>query len=158
MNDRGAGTMIARFVISILMRVAAGVMSFAVMAYGIYSFISVDLKRDAQLSFLFCLLPTLSFPVFLLSFRWLRASTWTHWLIAAAYLTVYSLLDWRTCAEMGYCDGMLNNVMRTLTTRPVEMCIGVAALSLVSLPLRGRPRLTKRADRDRLGQDAIRRA
>src|SRR5271157_4298257 len=99
-----------RLVASGICRAAAGILSFAVSGYGLYSFASADLRRDTGVMILFCLLPALSFPVFLLSFRWFRWSAALHWLTAAGYLAIYSMLDWRTCAELGYCTGVLQTV------------------------------------------------
>jgi len=121
-----------------LMRAVACVLSFATTLYGIYSLVAADLRQDTALVLPFCLLPTLSFPVFLLSLRRLRVSAGMHWLIAAAYLVVYSLLDWRTCAELSYCDGVLNNVLRTLSAWPLEACIAVAVFTQAVLLMRGK--------------------
>ena len=129
-----------RAAIVFLLRASAGILSFAVTSYGVYSFIAADLRQDTTLVFLFCLLPALSFPVFLLSTRWSRGSNAAHWFIAAAYLAVYSRLDWRTCAEAGYCDGPANVILRTLRTWPVESAIAVAVLNIAALLLRRKPR------------------
>jgi hypothetical protein len=126
-----------RSVTIFMMRAVACVLSVAVGLYGIYSFIAADLRQDTGLVLLFCLLPALTFPIFLLSFRRPRIATAALWLIAAAYLVVYSLLDWRTCAELNYCDGILNNVFRTLSAGPLEACIAVAVFSQAALFMRG---------------------
>jgi hypothetical protein len=83
--------------------------------------------------FLFCVLPALSFPVFLLSFKSLRWSVAMHWILAAGYLAVYSILDWRTCSELGYCQGVMRTVLQTLTARPVEGVFAVAVFNLAAL-------------------------
>ena len=128
-----------------LLRASAGLLSFAVTAYGVYSFIAADLRQDTALVSLFCLLPALSFPVFLFSMRLPRISNAAQWVIAAAYLAVYSQLDWRTCAEAGYCDGVAGVVLRTLSTWPVEASIAVALLNVAALLLRGKQRPAPRA-------------
>jgi hypothetical protein len=133
-----------RAIIAFLLRASAGVLSFAVTAYGVYSFMAADLRQDTALTFLFCLFPALSFPVFLSSMRWPQVSNLAHWVIAAAYLAVYSRLDWRTCAEAGYCDGVAGVVLRTLRTWPVEVSIAVALLNLAALLLRGKHRSEQR--------------
>jgi hypothetical protein len=113
--------------------VAAG--SFLVTAYGVYSYLGADFGRDTLAMGLFCALPMLSFPVFLLSFKSLRWSVRTHWILAAGYLAVYSVLDWRACSESGYCHGPMQTVLQTLTTRPVEAVFAVAVFNLTALGL-----------------------
>jgi len=56
-------------------------------------------------------LADLEFPITLLSFRWLRWSVALQWALALGYLAVYSRLDWRTCAEAGYCQGAIAIVL-----------------------------------------------
>jgi hypothetical protein len=114
--------------------------SLLVSAYGVYLFEGADFGRDRLEMSLYCGLPFLSFPVFLLSFWSLRWSVAMHWIIAAGYLAVYSTLDWRTCAEMGYCHGIMQTVLRTFTTRPVGGVFAVAVLNLAALWLRNKAR------------------
>jgi hypothetical protein len=118
--------------------VAAG--SLLVTAYGVYSYSGADFGRDTLAMGLFCVLPMLSFPVFLLSFKSLRWSVTTHWILAAGYLAVYSALDWRACSEFWYCHGLLSTVLQTLTTRPVEASFAVAAFNLSALIMRRKAR------------------
>jgi hypothetical protein len=133
-----------RTAIVFLLRASAGVLSLAVTAYGVYSFTAADLLQDTALIFFFCFLPALSFPVFVLSMRWPKISNAAQWVIAAAYLAVYSQLDWRTCAEAGYCDGVARNILLTLRTRPVEASIAVAALTIAALLMREKLRSAPR--------------
>jgi hypothetical protein len=136
-----------RTVISVLCRSIAAVGSLLVSAYGAYCFDGADFRRDALAMSLFCILPALSFPVFLFSFWSLRWSVATHWILAAGYLAVYSLLDWRTCSELGTCHSLLQVVLLTLTAGPVEAPFAVAAFNLAALLLRSkkRPALDDRA-------------
>jgi|SRR5271166_5553276 len=129
-----------RSVILLICRLIAGAGSLLVSAYGVRSFLAADLRQDTVWMSLFCILPALSFPVFLLSFRSLRWSVALYWMLAVGYLAVYSLLDWRTCAELGYCQGVLHTVLVTLNARPVQAAFGVAVFSLAALLLRGERR------------------
>jgi hypothetical protein len=125
-----------RFAISSLCRLAVAPGSLLVSAYGVYLFEGADFRRDTLEMGLYCGLPFLSFPVFLLSFWSLRWSVAMHWILAAGYLAVYSALDWRTCAEMGYCHGVMQTVLQTLATRPVGGVFAVAVLNLAALAFR----------------------
>lgn len=118
-----------------LFRVIAGTASALMTAYGVYLFDGAYFSRDMLVMILFCALPAMSFPVFLLSFRWLRWSVAMHWILAIGYLGVYSMLDWRTCAEREDCQGVISVVLQTLTARPVESAFAIAAFNLVMLLL-----------------------
>jgi hypothetical protein len=131
--------------VAFVFRTVTGLLSFAVSSYGVHSFGWADLRQDTAVIFLFCLLPALSLPVFLLHFRWFGWSVSLHWILAAGYLTVYSLLDWRTCSELGYCQGVLPTVLEMLTTRPVQAAFAVAVFNLAALLLSGRRRPTSAA-------------
>jgi hypothetical protein len=111
--------------------VAAG--SLLLTAYGAYCSTGADFARDALEMGLFCALPLLSFPVFLFSFKSLRWSVAMHWISAAGYLAVYSALDWRTCADAGYCQGVTHTVLQTMAAGPVEAAFAVAAFHLAAL-------------------------
>jgi hypothetical protein len=133
--------MTVRAVLSGLCRTIAGMGSFLVSAYGAYICNEAHFRQDTVEMGLFCILPALFFPVFLASFRWLRWSVALHWILAAVYLIDYSMLDWRTCSELGYCRGALATVMLTFTARPVEGAFAVAAFGLAALLLQGTGRL-----------------
>jgi len=134
-----------RSLTAFMFRALTGFLSLAVSAYGVRSFGWVDLRQDTAVTILFCLLPALSFPVFLLHFRWFRWSVSLHWILAAGYLTVYSLLDWRTCSELGYCQGVLPTVLEMLTARPVQAAFAVAVFNLAALLLNGARRSASEA-------------
>jgi hypothetical protein len=89
---------------------------------------------------LYCAFPLLSFPVFLLSFKSLRWSVAAHWILAGGYLAVYSVLDWRTCSDAGYCRGVMQTVLQTLIARPVEAVFAVAAFNSAALIIRRKVR------------------
>ena len=79
----------------------ACVLSAGVTLYGIGRCFGVDLRQDTLLSALYCALPVLCFPVFLLVRpRHLAAIVLS--LMALTYLGAYSALNWRTCSELGY--------------------------------------------------------
>jgi hypothetical protein len=139
----GADRMTLRAVLSGLCRAIAGIGSLLVSAYGAYMFNAADFRQDAVVMGLFCILPALFFPVFLVSFRSLRWSVALHWILAVGYLVDYSMLDWRTCSELGYCSGALGTVLVTLTARPVQGAFAVAASGLAGLLLRDMRRHTR---------------
>lgn len=125
--------------LSICQRVAR-LLSFAVSLYGLLSLALTSFRPGAVLISLFYILPVLSFPVTLLSFRWLRWSVACQWVLAMGYLTVYSMLNWRTCAELGYCQGVAATVLETLTTAWVQVLFAVAVFNLALLWLKNRLR------------------
>jgi hypothetical protein len=125
----------ARSVLSLLCRLVTAAGSLLVSAYGAYSYLGADFARDMLAMSLYCALPLLSFPAFLLSFKSLRWSVTLHWILAAAYLAVYSVLDWRTCSDSGYCVSVMQTLLLTFTARPVEAVFGVAVCNLAALIL-----------------------
>ncbi len=114
-----------------------GISSAVVTLYGMYSVYAVDFRQDRVLTILFCLLPFLSFPVFMLV-RPAGRSIALQSLIAPAYLAVYSMLNWRTCAELGYCGSVISTVMETLRTPQVLACFAAALFSLAALLVDGK--------------------
>jgi hypothetical protein len=123
----------ARLVLSWLFRSIVAVGSGLVSAYGAYCYLGADFARDTLEMGMFCVLPLLSFPAFLYSFKSLRASVAGHWILAAAYLAIYSALDWRTCSDAGYCQSIAQTVWKTATARPVEAPFAVAVVHLMAL-------------------------
>ena len=53
-------------------------------------------------------------------------------LLAYAFWAVYSVLNWRTCAELGYCGSVVSTVLLTLKTRMVLAFFAVAAISFIA--------------------------
>ena len=84
----GVESMKARFAVSLLCRCVAGAGSLLVSAYGAYAYAGADFQRDTLEMVLFCVLPALSFPVFLISLKSLRWSVTVHWILAAGYLAI----------------------------------------------------------------------
>lgn len=103
----------------------AGLLSAIVTLSGLYSIYGLDFRRDTVLSVLYCLVPILCFPVFILVRR-TRWSAAIAGVLAVAYLAVYSMLNWRTCAQLGYCGSVASTVMETLKTRTASCYFGVA--------------------------------
>jgi hypothetical protein len=110
----------------------AGILSVGVSLYGVWSALSVDLKQDTVLTCVYCGLPILCFPVFLLLRPPHRAAVVLS-LMALTYLGAYSALNWRTCSEMSYCQSIPDTVMQTLSTNVVLAFFAVVILSLVAL-------------------------
>jgi len=129
-----------RTMLSWLCRALAGVGSLIVSAYGVFSFSRADYMWGMVEASLFGILPLLSFPVFAISFWWLRWSVGVHWLLAAAYLAVFSTLAWRTCSDAGYCQSVMDTVLKATTARPVEVTFGVAVAHLAALLFRQKER------------------
>ncbi|WP_348261096.1 hypothetical protein P8935_14940 [Telmatobacter sp. DSM 110680] len=109
----------------------AGILSAGVSLYGLYATIRIDLRQDTALSFLYCALPVLCFPVFLLV-RPASRSAFVLSLMALSYLGAYSALNWRTCSELGYCEGVTATVMQTLSTNVVLAFFAVVILMLIA--------------------------
>ena len=110
----------------------AGLLSAAVTLYGVYSAIAVDFQLDASLITLYCLLPFLCFPIFMLVRPPSRSQTLLA-VLALGYLAIYSMLNWRTCAELGYCGTVASTIIETLKTRTVLAYLAVVVLSFFAL-------------------------
>jgi hypothetical protein len=104
----------------------AGILSAGVTLYGVYSANVIDFRQDTILTGLYCLLPFLSFPAFLLV-RPAQRSAAMLAVLAVGYVGVFSALNWRTCAELGYCGSVASTVLETLKTRTVLAYFCVAA-------------------------------
>src|SRR6266568_2715175 len=109
-----------------------GIASAAVTLYGVYSALRVDFRQSPVLIGLYCLLPLLCFPSFLL-IRPAERSVALLAIFAFGHLVVYSALSWRTCAELGYCGSILTTVVEILKTRTVLMFFGAAILRIMAL-------------------------
>jgi hypothetical protein len=109
----------------------AGILSVGVTLYGLYTAFRIDLRQDTALSLLYCALPVLCFPVFLLV-RPPSRSAFVLSLMALTYLGAYSALNWRTCSELGYCEAVTATVMQTLSTNIVLAFFAVVILTLVA--------------------------
>jgi hypothetical protein len=115
----------------VVILVLAGILSAGVTVTGIWSALGLDFAQDTVLSIVYCAMPMLCFPVFLLM-RSRSQSGILLSLMALTYLGAYSTLNWRTCSELGYCMSMLGTVMETLSTNVVLAFFGVVILTLMS--------------------------
>ena len=123
--------MTIRGIIWTILLALAGILSAGVTLFGIGRSFGVDLRQDTLLSCLYCGLPVLCFPVFLLV-RPPRRSAVLLSLMALTYLGAYSALNWRTCSELGYCDSIFATVMQTISINQVLAFFGVVILSLTA--------------------------
>ena len=110
----------------------AAIISIGVSIQGVWSIFSVDLKQDTVLSCVYCVLPVLCFPVLLLVRPQGRSAIILS-LMAITYLGAYSVLNWRTCSELGYCESVMATVMQTLSTNTVLGFFAVVILSLIAM-------------------------
>jgi hypothetical protein len=124
--------MTVRGIIWVVLLALAGIVSAGVTVRGVWSAMSIDLNQDTLLSLVYCVLPILCFPVFLL-IRPPRRSAILLSLMALTYLGAYSALNWRTCSELGYCESLPAIVMQTLSTNMVLGFFAVVILSLTAL-------------------------
>jgi hypothetical protein len=109
----------------------AGLLSFAVLGHGLYWAWSIDIRFNPALSILFCALPILSFPVFLIGLLFRRIAVLQP-ILAFAFFAVYSALNWRTCSALGYCGSIGSVVWMTLTTRTVLTFFGAAICTVAA--------------------------
>ena len=109
----------------------AGILSAGVTFFGIGAAIGIDLRQDTLLSFLYCALPVLCCPVFVLVRPPRRAAVLLS-LMALTYLGAYSTLNWRTCSELGYCQSLTATIFQTLSTNMVLAFFTVVILSLLA--------------------------
>ncbi len=114
---------------AVLLAIAA-IVSAGVSVHGVWSALSIDLKQDTVLSFVYCGLQILCFPA-LIRLRPPHRAAVVLSLMALTYLGAYSALNWRTCSELGYCQGALDTVMQTLSTNTVLAYFAVVILSLI---------------------------
>jgi hypothetical protein len=121
--------MTIRGIIWTILLALAGIFSAGVTLFGIGRSFGVDLRQDTLLSCLYCGLPILCFPVFLLVRPPRRAAVLLS-LMALTYLGAYSALNWRTCSELGYCDSLIATVFQTLSTNMVLAFFAVVILCL----------------------------
>jgi hypothetical protein len=108
----------------------AGFLSFAVLDRGLFWALRIDVRVNPVLSILFCALPILSFPVFLVGFLFRKAAV-IQPILAVAFIAVYAVLNWRTCSAPGYCSSVSSVVLMTLTT-PVSMAFFAVAITSVA--------------------------
>ena len=124
--------MTIRGIIWTVLLALAGLLSAGVSIHGVWSAMSIDLRQDMALSLVYCAMPVLCFPVFLLV-RPASRSTFLQSLMALTFLGTYSVLNWRTCSELGYCQEVISTIMQTINTNVVLGYFGVVILNLIAL-------------------------
>jgi hypothetical protein len=120
------------------LRTAAGICSIFVSVRGLDGAYGIDFRLDTLVSVLYCAIPIASFFIFLFV-KAPKLEAALHLVIAVGYLSNYSILNWRTCAELGYCETVASTVLETLRTKPVEAAFGVVVFCLAALLLGQRP-------------------
>ncbi len=126
--------MVRRLAIA-LCRTLAGMLSFAMSGYGSYMLFASGLNQNSIATFLFCILPMLSFPTFLFGLWKRNPAAVLHWVLTVGYLAAFTALDWRTCAEHGICSSVAATTLETLRAHPMETMLAIAVLTLFSILL-----------------------
>ena len=108
--------------------IPAGVFSCLLALYGLAAIRGLDLRQNTSLSVAYCALPLLSLPLYLLALA-MRKLLLLQTVLVLAYIPVYSALNWRTCAELGYCGSVASVVLMTIATSKVLLFWGVALSS-----------------------------
>jgi hypothetical protein len=124
--------MTIRGIIWAILLCIAAIIGAGVSIHGVWSFLAIDLKQDTAMSFIYCAVQVLCFPVFLLA-RPVSRAAFVLSLMALVYLAVYSALNWRTCSEYGYCQSVIGTVLQTLSTNTVLGFFAVVILSLIAI-------------------------
>ncbi|HVN93088.1 MAG TPA: hypothetical protein VMT38_05305 [Terracidiphilus sp.] len=113
------------------LKIAAGAFSFLLMLYGLAAMRGLDFRQDTALCVAYSALPLLSLPLHLLTLA-VRRLLPMQALLLLAYIPVYSSLNWRTCAELGYCGSVASVVFTTIATSKVLLFWGVALASFAA--------------------------
>lgn len=116
--------------------IPAGVFSCLLTLYGLAAVRGLDLRQDTLLSAAYCGLPLLSLPFYLLALA-VRKLLPIQAILFLAYVPVYSALNWRTCAELGYCGSVASVVLTTIATSKVLLFWGVALSSAAAFMVEG---------------------
>jgi hypothetical protein len=111
--------------------IPAGIFSCLLTLYGLAALRGLDLRQNTLLSVAYCSLPLLSLPLYLLALV-ARRLLLLQALLVLAYIPVYSALNWRTCAELGYCGSVASVVVMTIATSKALLFWGVALSSLAA--------------------------
>jgi hypothetical protein len=111
--------------------IPAGVLSCLLTLYGLAAVRGLDLRQNTLVSLAYCVLPLLSLPLFLLALV-VRRLLPLQAVLVLAYVPVYSALNWRTCAALGYCGSVAPVVLMTITTSKVLLFFGVGLSSLAA--------------------------
>ena len=108
-----------------------GVLGAGVSLYAVYAAYATDFRPNPVLTTIYCILPAVCFPTFVLIRRVRRAAVLLA-IGALCFLSAYSALNWRTCAELGYCGSIVSTVLDTLKTRVVLAFFAVAVISFIA--------------------------
>jgi hypothetical protein len=114
-----------------LFAIPAGVLSCLLAINGLAAVRGLDFRQNTLLSAAYCALPLLSLPIYLLALV-ARRLLLLQALLVLAYIPVYSALNWRTCAELGYCGSIASVVLMTITTTKVLLFWGVGLCSVAA--------------------------
>lgn len=115
----------------------AGLLSFAMLGFGLYAAWGIDVRVDPIPSVLYYILPIASLPVFAIGFVWRKAAI-VQAMMAIAYVVVCTILDWRTCSALGYCAGLTSTILLVLKTERVLAFFGTAIASCAAMVIRDR--------------------
>lgn len=111
--------------------IPAGIFSVLLALYGLAAVRGMDLRQNTLLSFAYCALPLLSLPLYLIALA-VRRVLPLQAILLLAYIPIYSALNWRTCAELGYCGSVASVVLLTITTSKALLFWGVALASVAA--------------------------
>ncbi len=131
-----------REILWIALRTGAGVCALFVTLHGLWGAYGIEFRTDTVISALYCVLPFSSFFIFLFA-KAPKLEASLHTIVAVGYLTTYSILNWRSCAELGYCSTVASTVLTTFRTKPVLAAFAVILLSAAALSLDARRRQAK---------------
>jgi hypothetical protein len=123
----------------IALRTATGVCALFVTLHGLWGAYGIEFRIDTLISVLYCLLPFSSFFIFLFV-KAPKLELILHTIVAFGYLSAYSILNWRSCAELGYCGSIASTIFMTCRTKPVLAAFCVIALGIVTLLIDARRR------------------
>ena len=130
--------MMARIIARGALSVVGLLLSCLLTLMGIFAATRIDFRQNTVLSILYCALPVLSLLIYLLAFVF-RKLALLQVILALAFLSVYSALNWRACSELGTCTNILAVVLMTLKTPRVLAYFGVAIFSFAVFMLGNRP-------------------
>ncbi len=117
-----------RQILWIALRTAAGAAALYVSFRGLRGAYGMEFRTDTLVTAIYCAFPCASFLVFLFV-RGPKLEIVLHSLIAIGYASTFSFLNWRTCAELGYCTTVASTVLMTLTIKPVLAAFAVVLCS-----------------------------
>ena len=126
--------MTPRKILWIALRTAAGLCAVFVTLRGLRGAYGMEFRTDTLVSLLYCALPAASFLVFLFP-KAPKSKIALHIFIAIGYWGSFSFLNWRTCAELGYCSTVASTILMTLSTKPVMAAFAIIVFSIAAYRL-----------------------